>query len=67
MREINIRTTLRAFLIEEFSLQYTEDRVRGKKSVSVLVIANYFTRFDVKVETCRIINRTQILLDDRCV
>jgi hypothetical protein len=30
-----------------------------------LVIANYFPRFDVKVETFRIINRTQILLGDR--
>jgi len=33
----------------------------------VLVIANYFTRFDVKVGTFRIINRTQVLLDDRLV
>jgi hypothetical protein len=36
-------------------------------SVSVLVIAYYFTRFDVKVETFWIINHTQILLDNRRV
>ena len=32
---------------------------------SISVIANYFTRIDVKFENFRMINRTKILLGDR--